>query len=100
MKLVDHFRDFLADTVYINDTRLELLESSVEAIKKFIGASAWEPSVKYFTEQGSWAHRTIIKPVEGKAFDADLLVMIDHVDGWDARKYLTSLRAMFAASGT
>lgn len=99
MKLVDHFRDFLADTVNINDTRLELLESSVEAIKNFIRASEWEPSLKYFTEQGSWAHRTIIKPVEGKAFDADLLVMIDHVDGWDARKYLTTLRAVFAASG-
>lgn len=99
MKLVDHFQDFLADTVNINDTRLEQLEASVDAIKGFIRASDWEPSVKYFTEQGSWAHHTIIKPVEGKAFDADLIVMVEHVDGWDARQYLTSLRAVFAASG-
>jgi hypothetical protein len=29
-----------------------------------------------FEEQGSWAHGTIIRPVDGAEFDADLLVMV------------------------
>src|SRR5262245_40030355 len=100
MKLTEHFKDFLDDTVNLNMTRLDQLESSVSAIKDFIRASEWKPRVKHFTEQGSWAHRTIIKPVEEKAFDADLVVMVEAVADWDARTYLTTLRAIFADSGT
>lgn len=99
MKLTDHFKDFLDDTVNLNATRLDQLESSVGSIKDFIRGAEWKPPVKYFTGQGSWAHRTIIKPVEDKAFDADLLVMIAPVEGWDADTYLTSLYSVFAASG-
>lgn len=100
MKLVEHFTSFLKDTVNLNATRLGQLESSVEALKDVIRDSDWEPHVITFEEQGSWAHRTIIKPVKNKAFDADLLVMIDAVAGWDASKYLSTLRAVFAAHGT
>lgn len=99
MKLTEHFKDFLDDTVNLNTSRLEQLESSVSAIKDFVRTSEWKPRVKYFTEQGSWAHKTIIKPVENNAFDADLLVMVEPVSGWDASAYLTSLRAIFADSG-
>ncbi len=99
MKLVDYFQSFLVDTVNLNATRLEGLEDSVEALKSVISSSDWAPRVTSFVEQGSWAHRTIIKPVEGKPFDADVLVMVDPVSGWDARTYLTTLRAVFAGHG-
>ncbi len=98
MKLVEHFKDFLADTVNINATRLDKLDSSATSIKDFIRASTWKPAVQYFAEQGSWAHKTIIKPVEGNAFDADLVVMVDPVTDWDARTYLNTLNAIFAES--
>jgi hypothetical protein len=100
MKLTEHFKAFLDDTVNLNATRLEQLESSVGTIKDFIEAAEWKPRVKYFTEQGSWAHRTIIRPVEDKAFDADLVVMLESVPDWEARDYLTTLRAIFADHGT
>lgn len=100
MKLVEHFQSFLVDTVNLNATRLGGLEDSVEALKSVISSSDWGPRVTSFVEQGSWAHRTIIKPVEGKPFDADVLVMVDPVSGWDARTYLTTLRAVFAGHGT
>lgn len=98
MKLTEHFNDFLDSTVNINATRLEQLDSNVGALKDFIRAAEWKPRVKYFTEQGSWAHQTIIKPVADKAFDADLLVIVEAVQGWEPRTYLTSLRAVFAES--
>jgi hypothetical protein len=84
MKLLEHFDNFLTNTVNINATRLDQLDDSVEAIKGMIRDSDWKAPRRGFTEQGSWAHRTIIKPVAGKAFDADLLVMVDPVDGWSA----------------
>lgn len=79
MKLTDHLRTFLTDTVNLNDTRLSRLENSIEAIKGVIRESGWTPRIRYFAAQGSWAHKTIIKPVENKAFDADLLVFITEV---------------------
>ncbi len=100
MKLVQHFTDFLNDTVNLNDTRLTQLSDSVGALKTFIRQSEWKPKIKGFEPQGSWAHRTIIKPVEGKPFDADLLALVEPVQGWDAKTYLSELRRVFAESAT
>jgi len=100
MKLVQHFTDFLNDTVNLNETRLSQLNDSAEALKTFLRQSAWKPKITEFGAQGSWAHRTIIRPVESKPFDADLLVVVHPVDGWDAKTYLSELRSAFAASKT
>lgn len=99
MKLVEHFRTFLDETVNINATRLTQLDDSVDALKRVLRDSEWKPKIRDFVGQGSWAHKTIIKPVEGKAFDADLIVLVAPVDGWDAKSYLSSLRAVFAGHG-
>jgi hypothetical protein len=98
MKLVQHFKDFLTGTVNLNDTRLRQLDQSAEALKNFLRDSDWKPKIKEFGEQGSWAHRTIIRPIDGNPFDADLLVVVHPVDGWDAKTYLSELRALFAES--
>jgi hypothetical protein len=100
MKLVDHFTAFLKDTVNLNATRLEQLETSVEALKDVIREADWDAPLITFEPQGSWAHRTIIKPVEDKVFDADLLVIVEAVEGWDACEYLSTLRSLFANHGT
>lgn len=99
-KLTSQFTDFLKDTVNLNHTRIKNLENNVEALQSFIRQCAWEPTIRGFEEQGSWAHDTIIKPVDGGEFDADLLVMVDAVDGWTAADYVTSLGKVFAASAT
>lgn len=100
MKLVAHFSDFLTNTVNLNTTRIERLESSVEAIKNVISDSDWQPRRRGFLAQGSWAHKTIIKPLEGNAFDADLLVFVDAEDSWDAEEYVDSLYKLFRNHGT
>ncbi|MBI1328396.1 MAG: nucleotidyltransferase [Alphaproteobacteria bacterium] len=100
MKVTDLFTEFLKDTVNLNKTRLDLLEDSVGAIKDFIRQSEWTPKIKSFEEQGSWAHKTIIKPVEGQEFDADLLVIVDPVDGWTASDYVRQLGKIFSDSLT
>jgi len=96
MKLVSHFNTFLADIVNLNATRVTQLYDNIEALKGVLRASDWPPKIKFFAPQGSWAHKTIIKPVENKAFDADLLVFVEPVDDWTAKDYLSELRAVFA----
>ncbi len=100
MKLVPQFSSFLKDTVNLNKNRIDLLEGNVQAIQNFIRQSTWTPRVRSFAEQGSWAHDTIIRPVDGGEFDADLLVMVDPVEGWTAKKYVAELGKVFQNSAT
>lgn len=100
MKLVSLFDEFLKETVNLNKTRIDLLEASIPALKSFVRESDWKPKVRTFVEQGSWAHQTIIRPVDAGEFDADLLVMVDPVDGWTAAEYVESLGRAFSGSKT
>ncbi|MBA3999384.1 hypothetical protein [Brevundimonas sp.] len=99
MKLTEHFNDFLRDTVDLNTTRLQTLEKNSNAIKTFLLGSKWEPTIRDFDRQGSWAHGTIIRPVDQGEFDADLLVLVDPVEGWSAADYIRTLVATFRSSG-
>jgi hypothetical protein len=100
MKHVDLFNDFLKDTVNLNDTRIKELETSTEAIKNAVRASAYKPHLHGWMEQGSWAHKTIIKPVDQGEFDADLIVFVQPVDGWTAAEYINKLDDELQANGT
>lgn len=100
MKFVASFDAFLADMVNLNDTRIGQLDSSFEAIKTFLRDSEYRPKVVSFYKHGSWAHRTIIRPVEGNPFDADVIVFVKPVDGWDAADYINELARIFRESTT
>lgn len=98
MKLTRLFNEFLVDTVNLNPTRLTLLENSVDALKSFLRNSDWSPSIISFESQGSWAHMSIIRPVDGGEFDADLIVNVRPVKGWSAADYVAELGRIFKAS--
>ncbi|SHM51842.1 nucleotidyltransferase [Rhodanobacter sp. OK091] len=100
MKHVNSFDDFLKDVVNINSTRLQNLDDSFEAIKKFIRNSTYTPKVSSYFRHGSWAHQTIIRPVEGNPFDADIIVFVQPVEGWEACDYVDELMKVFEGSGT
>ncbi len=100
MKHVDLFDAFLRDNVNLNATRVTELQSSTAAIESFVEASAWPPEIDSWLAQGSWAHKTIIKPTDFGEFDADLLVFVHPVDGWSAADYVNTLYNVFTASGT
>ncbi len=95
MKLIADFTDFLNETVNLNSTRVGLLEDSIKAVKNAVSTSDWKPLIVDFAAQGSWAHKTIIKPLQGDPFDADLLVYVEPVDGWQAKDYVNYLYAEF-----
>src|SRR5580658_8213789 len=100
MKLIEHFDKFLNNEVNLNNSRIKLLADRVKTITSFIQGSDWSPRVIRFSAQGSWAHKTIIKPAGSGGFDADLLVFVGPVLGWTAKDYVWDLRRVFNASGT
>lgn len=100
MKLIDHFNTFLDEEVNLNKTRVDQLASSVEAVKTAIKSSDWRPNILSFAAHGSWAHGTIIKPLTGREFDADLLVIVESVEGWEAKDYVNKLGAVFDRHST
>jgi hypothetical protein len=101
MKLMDYFQAFLTNTVNINDDRLRQLKEHVDAIVTALKADAALGSlIISHIPQGSWAHRTIIKPLPGKEFDADFLLLIEEQDRWSPAEYLDELYAAFGRNAT
>jgi hypothetical protein len=85
MKLLDYFAQFLRDKVNLNQSRLDDLNSRVDAITEVLKADEdLELRVLDTVPQGSWAHRTIIRPPLGKEFDADFLVQLTEDAIWNA----------------
>lgn len=103
MKLLSYFDAFLANTVNLNQTRLDQLDTRVTAIMTALEADAvLGQLVEDHIPQGSWAHRTIIKPLNDHEFDADFLLQLTEVPAWsqEPKQYLQQLRAAFKRSAT
>lgn len=101
MNLVTYFSGFLRETVDLNQSRLDMLDSRVDAVfralqsDKNLGHRVIDNS-----PQGSWAHRTIIRPFNNHEFDADVLVRIEEDEDWEPRDYIRNLRAALRGSST
>ena len=79
MKHEHFFNDFLADHVNLNQSRLDTLKSRVETITNLLKDRL--NGYRKYSEQGSYAHKTIIKPVQDNdEFDADVLIFIKDDD--------------------
>lgn len=99
MKHISYFDSFLKDVVNIDQPRLNSLDTSIEAIKDLIRKSDYGTGIRFFAEQGSLAHKTIISPVNGKAFDADIIIVVSENPEWEPKKYILDLRRVFWGDG-
>src|SRR3984893_30600 len=100
MKLVRSLEAFLRDSVNINQSRLALLDEHVKAIGNFLGSHRdIGPLYVGLIPQGSWSHKTIIRPVGDATFDADVLLELEPPDEWKPRDYVSKLKAVFKSSG-
>jgi hypothetical protein len=95
VKNTNEFVSFLRDEVNLNQTRIDTLQERVNAVTGFLTASKWGPTISRFSPQGSWAHKTIIRPPGDQGFDADLVAFVAPVAGWSASQYLLTLRQTF-----
>ncbi|MXZ48977.1 MAG: hypothetical protein F4Z13_07020 [Candidatus Dadabacteria bacterium] len=79
MKHVKYFDDFLKEKVNLNQSRLDTLDQKVEAVTNLLKSKL--AGYRKYSPQGSYAHKTIIKPVaENDEFDADILIFIKDED--------------------
>ena len=101
MKLTNYFDAFMKNTVNINDSRLRDLEARVKTLYEVLKD---DDEIGDFViakmPQGSWAHKTIIKPIEGNEFDADFLVVMKEQEGWTPRDYLNNVYSALRRHGT
>jgi len=75
MKHVEAFKKFLDDHVNLNQSRLDALKGHVKAITNLLDNKL--EGYRKYSQQGSYALKTIIKPVkDNDEFDADILVFI------------------------
>ncbi|GAC58504.1 Hypothetical protein GOHSU_41_00430 [Gordonia hirsuta DSM 44140 = NBRC 16056] len=91
---IREFNLFLRDHVNLNQSRIDTLHSRVSALD-----TALEESVILedkldgsLIPQGSFAHRTIIKPLYGNDFDADVLIPMSEQDEWEPKRYTVELK--------
>lgn len=103
MKLVGHFKAFMSDTVNIDDTRLGNLDGAMDAIYNALKADeTLGPLVLRRDPQGSRAHRTIIKPVDGNEFDGDFMLVLEEDEEWSERpgRYIDEVHAALRRNST
>ena len=100
MKLEKHLSTFLSDHVNLNQSRIDTLISRVDTITNFI--KELDEFRDLFIEampQGSWSHKTIIKPVFDSDFDADLVVFLKENEDWEPKDYIDKLYKLFKSNG-
>ncbi|WP_069385963.1 SMODS domain-containing nucleotidyltransferase [Cellulosimicrobium cellulans] len=101
MKLTGYFKAFLENTVNLNQARLDQLDQRVAAIVKVLeDDTELGERVQEHIPQGSWAHKTILKPLNNHEFDADILLRLDEVPEWTEQQYLREVRAALKRSTT
>jgi hypothetical protein len=95
------FNAFLRDKINLNQHRVDTLNARVNTQDSFLqGPSGMGSRVTDVIPQGSFALRTIIRPVAEVDFDADILLPFDEQEGWAARAYVEELYKVFEANGT
>ncbi|MCY3792356.1 MAG: nucleotidyltransferase, partial [Gemmatimonadetes bacterium] len=102
MRHTPAFDKFLRDVVNLPQTRLDELDTNVNAIFEALrNAETLGSYVLKKIPQGSWAHRTIIRPVDDLEFDADFLLHLRDHPTWsqNPQDYLVHLEAALRAHG-
>lgn len=100
MRHTQAFTTFLTAVVNLNEARITRLEGHVAAIEDFLSRSDYGASIHSFSPQGSWAHKTIIRPVTSEdRFDADLVMFVEPRADWTPKQHVEDLYRVFRASG-
>src|SRR4051812_48444243 len=101
MKLTGYFKHFLTQKVNLNQSRIDLLDSRVNAVGTFLkSANGFREAAEDLVAQGSYAQKTIIRPVGNHEFDADVLLLMTEQEGWEPKDYVGQLYSKFKASAT
>lgn len=97
---VREFNTFLRDHVNLNQTRVDTLQARVSSLDAYLADDSVLADLVAddVIPQGSFAHKTIIRPYTGNDFDADVLLPMDERTDWEPKKYTVELQKALEAS--
>ncbi|MCW2511847.1 MAG: hypothetical protein JWR11_889 [Mycobacterium sp.] len=100
MKLHSYFKQFLDTKVNLDDVRIERLNERSDAIASFLrGHTIFGELYVDLVAQGSYAHRTLIRPVGDREYDVDVLLAMKAHPDWTPAQYTHELYKAFEGSG-
>ena len=91
MQHIQSFDQFLAEEVNLNPAHLRRLNRGVGGVTEFLSQNL--DGYRSHERQGSYAQGTIIRPVNGGEYDADILVFMNHHRSKKAQNYIDELQA-------
>lgn len=89
MKHVQDFEEFLKNKVNLNKNRLQRLNRSTRAVTELLSRELG--SYEKAERQGSYALGTIIKPVKGHEYDADILLYMKYNSDKEPKDYINEV---------
>lgn len=89
MKHVQDFEEFLKNEVNLNKNRLQRLNDSTRAVTELLSREL--DSYEKDEQQGSYALGTIIKPIKGHEYDADILVYMKYNSEKEPKDYINEV---------
>lgn len=100
MKLTSYFKNFLDKEVNLNADRIKRLDERTETITNVLKESELlKDKFLDVIPQGSYAHKTIIKPVrDTDEFDADILLYIEESTEWQPCDYVEKVYQLFRSN--
>lgn len=98
MKHAPAFNKFLDEVVNLNQSRIDILNGHVDAIEAFLRENL--NSFIKIEPQGSYATKTIIKPVnKNQEYDADIQIFVEHDEEKEPKDYIDELYDLFSGNG-
>jgi len=92
MEHATYFNTFLLDEVNLSQPKLDKLDQRVGSVYDALIADVTLADViTGKTPTGSWKHKMIIKPHVNGDYDADVLIEMDEVLGWEPKDYSNEL---------
>lgn len=101
MTTEQNFDRFLEEDVNLNKSRIDRIKEAQRVLSEFISNNSVLKAIYNNTiPQGSYRHKTIIKPVGEEAnYDVDLLLIFQENKAWEPKDYLIKLADEFRQSG-
>lgn len=96
MKNTRDFDNFMSNHVNINPSRRDRLARGFRGVSEHL--AKYDVFLKT-EQQGSYALRTVIKPVNDHEYDLDMLVYMDYVPGKDPKAYIEDVYQCMRLNG-
>ena len=95
--IIQDFNDFMSDRVNLNPARHRRLQTGARAVSEYLSQNL--PGFRKTERQGSFALKTIIRPVNDHEFDVDLLAFMDEDADMEPKHYIEKVYRTMKANG-